>query len=134
MKVTNRTILRNLKARLEKSKSEWVEDLLSILLAYHTTSKIPTRKMPYSVVYGAESVILVEIGMPSFRTSNFDKVTNEAKLRFNIDLLAKKRERAKVRQAADKHQITKYYNQRIANIVPAWRLGLKESHPIYKRA
>ncbi|GFS43259.1 hypothetical protein Acr_00g0084400 [Actinidia rufa] len=31
VKVTNRTILRNLKARLEKSKSEWTKDLPSIL-------------------------------------------------------------------------------------------------------
>ena len=31
VEVTNRTILRNLKARLEKSKTEWVEDLPSIL-------------------------------------------------------------------------------------------------------
>ncbi|GFY96586.1 hypothetical protein Acr_11g0008920 [Actinidia rufa] len=32
VEVTNRTILRNLKARLERSKSEWAEDLPSILL------------------------------------------------------------------------------------------------------
>ncbi|GFY92470.1 hypothetical protein Acr_08g0008660 [Actinidia rufa] len=38
IEVTNRTILRNLKARLERSKSEWAEDLPSILWAYHTTS------------------------------------------------------------------------------------------------
>ena len=31
MEVTNRTILRNLKTRLEKSKIEWMEDLPSIL-------------------------------------------------------------------------------------------------------
>ena len=59
--------MRNLKARLEKSKSEWAEDLPSILWAYHMTSRIPIGEMPYSMVYGTESVILVEIGIPSFR-------------------------------------------------------------------
>ncbi|GFS32016.1 hypothetical protein Acr_00g0020430 [Actinidia rufa] len=54
----------------------------------------------YSLVYGTELVIPVEIGVPSFRTLNFDKENNEAKLRLNLDLLDKKREQAKVRQAA----------------------------------
>ena len=75
VEVTNRTILRNFKARLENSKSEWVEDLPSILWEYHTKSRIPTGEMPFSMVYGTESIIPVEIGMPSFRTANFNKKT-----------------------------------------------------------
>ncbi|GFS45359.1 hypothetical protein Acr_00g0095760 [Actinidia rufa] len=112
VKVTNRTILRNLKARLERSKSEWAEDLPSILWAYHTTSQIPTGETSYSMVFGTESVILVEIGMSSFRTSNFDKESNEAELRLNLDLLEEKREKAELRQATYKCQVAKYYNQR----------------------
>ena len=113
VEVTNRTILRNLKTRLEKSKGEWVEDLPSILWAYHTTSRIPTGETPYSMVYGTESVIPVEIGMPSFRTSNFDKDSNDGELRLNLDLLEEKREQAGIRQAAYKHQVAKYFNQRV---------------------
>ena len=64
MEVTNKTILRNLKARLEKSKGEWAEDLPNMLWAYHAMSRIPTGKMLYSMVYGAESIILVHIGIP----------------------------------------------------------------------
>ena len=48
--------------------------------------------------------------MLSFRTLNFDKENNEAKLSLNLDLHNEKREQAKVRQAAYKHQIAKYYN------------------------
>ncbi|GFZ06814.1 hypothetical protein Acr_18g0009840 [Actinidia rufa] len=113
VEVTNRTILRNLKARLERSKSEWAEDLPSILWAYHTTSRIPTGETPYSMVFGTESVIPVEIGMPSIRTSNFDKESNEAELRLNLDLLEERREKAELRQAAYKCQVAKYYNQRV---------------------
>ena len=51
--------------------------------------------------------------MSSFRTLNFDKNNNEAELRLNLDLLDEKRERAEVRQAAYKHQVAKYYNQRV---------------------
>ncbi|GFZ06625.1 hypothetical protein Acr_18g0007950 [Actinidia rufa] len=107
------TILRNLKARLERSKCEWTEDLPSILWAYHTTSGIPTGETLYSMVFGTESVIPVEIGMPSFRTLNFNKESNEAELRLNLNLLEEKREKAEIRQAAYKCQVAKYYNQRV---------------------
>ncbi|GFY88915.1 hypothetical protein Acr_06g0008550 [Actinidia rufa] len=90
VEVTNRTILRNLKA-----------------------SRIPTGQTPYSMVFGTESVIPVEIGMPSFRTSNFDKESNEAELRLNLNLLEERREKAKLCQAAYKCQVAKYYNQRV---------------------
>ncbi|GFZ07006.1 hypothetical protein Acr_18g0011760 [Actinidia rufa] len=106
VEVSNCTIRRNLKARLERSKSEWAEELPNILWAYHTTSRIPTSETPYSMVFGTESVIPVEIGMPSFRTSNFDKKSNEIELRLNLDLLDEKREMARLRQVAYKCQVT----------------------------
>ena len=65
------------------------------------------------MVYGTKSVILVEVGMPSFRTSYFDKENNKIDLRLNLDLLDEKREKAEVCQAAYKHQVTKYYNWRV---------------------
>ncbi|GFS42455.1 hypothetical protein Acr_00g0079950 [Actinidia rufa] len=113
VKVTNRTILRNLKARLESSKSEWVEELLSILWAYHTTNQIPTGETLYSMVFGTESVIPVEIGMPSFRTSNFNKENNEIELRLNLNLLDEKREKANLCQATYKCHVARYYYQRV---------------------
>ena len=63
--------------------------------------------------YGTESIIPADIGMPSFRTSNFDKENNETKLQLNLGLLDKKRERTVVRQTTYKHQVAKHYNQRV---------------------
>ena len=65
---------------------------------------------PFSMVYGTKFIIPVKIGMSSFRTSNFDKENNETELRLNLDLIDEKNEWAEVRQAAYKHQVTKYYN------------------------
>ena len=81
VEITNRTILRNLKTRLEKSKSKWVKDLSSILWAYHTTSRIPTGETSFSMVYEMKLVIPVKIGMPSFKILNFDKKNNKIELR-----------------------------------------------------
>ena len=47
---------------------------------------------PFSLVYGTESVIPVDIGVPSFRTSNFNKENNEIEVRLNLNLLDEKRE------------------------------------------
>ena len=51
--------------------------------------------------------------MPSFRIWNFDKETNKAELRLNLNLFAKKRDRAEVRQATYKCQVDKYFNKRV---------------------
>ena len=63
--------------RLKKFKNEWVKDMPSILWAYHTMSRMPTDETPYSMVYEIELFIPVEIGMTSFRTSNFNKENNK---------------------------------------------------------
>ena len=91
VEVTNRTILRNLKTRLDKSKEGWMDDLTSMLWAYHTTRRIPTRETPYFLVYGTEAIMPVEIGMSTFRTKNFDKETNEIALRLNLNLFGEKK-------------------------------------------
>ncbi|GFY92980.1 hypothetical protein Acr_08g0013760 [Actinidia rufa] len=73
----------------------------------------PSTNVLYVVISGRESVILVEIWMPSFRTINFDKENNEADLRFNLDLLSERREHAGVCQTAYKYKVAKYSNKRV---------------------
>ena len=65
------------------------------------------------MVFGAESVRPVEIGMPNFKTLNFSEENNEVELRLNLDLLDEKREKANLRQAAYKCRVARYYNQRV---------------------
>ncbi|GFS34125.1 hypothetical protein Acr_00g0032390 [Actinidia rufa] len=86
MEVTSRTILRNLKARLEKSKGEWAK----------------TFQIYFGLIHDKQDL---------YGTSNFDKKINEVELRLNLDLFDKKRERAEVHQAAYKNQVVKYYNR-----------------------
>ena len=51
--------------------------------------------------------------MLSFKTLKFNKENNEAELRLNLDLLDEKSERAEISQSTYKHQVAKYYNQRV---------------------
>lgn len=42
------------------------DELHNILWAYKTISKSATRETPFSLAYGTEAVIPIEIGMPSY--------------------------------------------------------------------
>ena len=49
---------------------------------------------PFNLTFGTEAVIPIEIGLPTLRTENFEKVVNLEKLRANVDLLEETREQA----------------------------------------
>ena len=66
-KVTNRTLLRIIKARLDDAKGAWPEELPNVLWAYRTTAKTLTGEIPLRLIYGTEAVILVEVGITSIR-------------------------------------------------------------------
>ncbi|XP_075658773.1 uncharacterized protein LOC142628594 [Castanea sativa] len=47
VEVTNRTLLKIIKTRLEEAKEIWPEELPSVLWAYRTTVRTPTRETPF---------------------------------------------------------------------------------------
>ncbi|GKE84617.1 reverse transcriptase domain-containing protein [Tanacetum coccineum] len=112
-KVTNRTILQGLKARLRKAIGQWVKELLNVLWAYRTTAHAGNRCTPFSLVYGSEAVLSPEIVLPTYWVSNFDPTTNDANLRLNLDLLEERRELASLRNARYKTQTKRYYNNKV---------------------
>jgi len=57
----NKVLLRGLKRRLEKAKETWSEEVPRILWAYNTTPQSTTKETPFSLVYGSDTMILVEI-------------------------------------------------------------------------
>nr|GFB22728.1 reverse transcriptase domain-containing protein [Tanacetum cinerariifolium] len=56
----------------------------------------------FSLTYGTEAVIPVEIGMPTSRTVEVDMIKNDEALEINLDLLEKRRERAAIQEAKAK--------------------------------
>ena len=66
-KAINKVIVSGLKKRLDDSKDKWVEELSHVLWMYRTTPRSSTRKTPFSMTYGAETVILLETGFPTSR-------------------------------------------------------------------
>ncbi|XP_020597754.1 uncharacterized protein LOC110037413 [Phalaenopsis equestris] len=79
-KVTNRTVLKRLKTRLEKAGEQWVEELHNVLWAYRTTARTPTKETPYNLCFGTETAISVDIRVPNPRLKTFNSYNNEKKL------------------------------------------------------
>ena len=71
--VANRIILDGLKKRIEKSRNNWVDEILPILWAYRTTCRVTTNATPFMLAYGAEAVVPVEISHSSPRIQAFDE-------------------------------------------------------------
>ena len=84
-----------------------------VLWAYQTTSQIATQETPFSMTYGTEAIIPVEIGEPSFRTAQFDPPTNDQDLALNLDLVEIKREEALLKMKAKQQAAARSYNPRV---------------------
>ncbi|XP_052185169.1 uncharacterized protein LOC127796808 [Diospyros lotus] len=110
---SNKTILHDLKTRLEKAKGGWADELPSILWAYRTTSRVPTRETPFSLAYGTDALIPVEVDLGSPRVMAFKEECNLDCLRENLDLLDELREKAAIQLAAYRIRFSNYYNERV---------------------
>ncbi|XP_073304553.1 uncharacterized protein [Primulina huaijiensis] len=110
--VTNRIIVQALKARLYGKDKNWVEELSSILWAYRTTPRSSTQETPYSLVYGSEAVLPVEIGQSSIRIESYPS-NNDQSRAIELDLVEEKRDQAAIRVEAYRSRVMKSYNKRV---------------------
>ena len=101
----NKVIINGLKKRLDDAKGKWVEELPHVLWTYRTTPCRSTRETPFSMTYGTETVIPLEIGFPTSRISSFNPRDNDEQLAKSLDLIKEKRENAMVQLA--------YYQQKL---------------------
>ena len=51
------------------------------------TVRTPTREIPFKLVYGSEVVILVEVGLTSYRVAHYKDEKNEKQLCLSLDLI-----------------------------------------------
>ncbi|KAK2996935.1 hypothetical protein RJ639_026503 [Escallonia herrerae] len=83
----NRGILQGLKKKLNEAKGAWVDELPKVLWAYRTTPHSVTEETPFSLCYGTEAMLPVEIGVPTIRALHFSELNNDVGLRANLDLV-----------------------------------------------
>ena len=113
MEVTNRTLLKLIKTRLEGAKGAWPDELPGVLWAYRMTVRTLTGETPFKMAFGTEAVVLVEIGMSSIRRAWYDDKSNDEGLKLALDCLPVVRDDASQRMALYQERMMRYYNQRV---------------------
>ena len=126
----NRVLLRGLKHRLEKAKEAWAEEVPRIVWAYHTTPQSTTMETPFSLVYGSDAMIPVEIHESSPRFLGFVAEESNEERRVNLDLIDEAREEAKIKAEAVKRRMERQYNSKVK--IRQFQVGdlvLRKAHP-----
>ena len=113
MEVTNQTLLKIIKAKLDDAKGAWPKELPNILWAYRTTARTPIGETPFKLTYGTEAVIPVEVGITSIRREMFQEDNNDDQLRVNLDCLDEVREKSSDKMTKYQQIMAEYYNKRV---------------------
>ncbi|XP_034202236.1 uncharacterized protein LOC117617090 [Prunus dulcis] len=101
------------KGQLDKAKGAWPEKLPEALWAIRTSYRTSTGETPFSLAFGSEAVVPVEIGEPSYRTETFAPKQNEEAMSLSLDLLEEHRAQANLRNEAYKQRVSRYYDSRV---------------------
>ena len=113
VEAVNKVIVNRLKKRLDDAKGRWVEELLYVLWTYRTTPRRSTGETSFSMSFGAEVVIPIEIGFPTLRTQTFNPNDNDRLLEMSLDLIEERRENAMVQLAYYQHKFKQGYDARV---------------------
>ena len=92
--MTNRTLLKIIKTKIDNAKGAWPEELPYVLWAYRTTARTLTGETPFRLTYGTEAVIPVKVGVTSIRREVLCEENNDDQLRNNLDCLDEERDEA----------------------------------------
>ncbi|GJS56824.1 hypothetical protein Tco_0651608 [Tanacetum coccineum] len=70
--------------------------------------KSSNKDTPFSLTCGTKAVIPAEIGMPTLRIAEIDKVQFDEALEINLDLLEERMEQAAIHEARSKAKMENY--------------------------
>lgn len=105
-------------------------DLISLVLWAYCTSKHPsTQAMSFSLIYGAEAMVLIEIMAPLACLALASKDSDSPDSAHDIEALEEKKEDAESKWSTYQSQISKAYNKLVKpRILKVSDLVLKAGH------
>ena len=98
---------------MEKAKGTWAEGVPRIVWAYHTTPQSITKETPFSLVYGSDAMIPIEIQESSPRFKNFVAEESNEERKVNLDPLDEVREQARIKAKALKRRVEYKYKSKL---------------------
>ena len=114
-----------------ETSRDWSEKLPFALWAYRSSFRTSTRAMPYSLVYGMEVVLLVEIEMGSLRVALEQQIfeIEWAQARFDqLNLLDEKKLRAIDHIQAYQRKMARAFRKRVKlRPLQKWGFGFEDS-------
>ena len=113
VEVTNWSFLKIIKTWLEGVKGIWSDELPSVLWAYRTTARTPTRETPFRLAYGSDAIILAEVGLTRFWVENYDEDKNEEAMRLQLDLVDEVQMTVEKRMVRYQNLMVKHYNSNV---------------------
>lgn len=102
-----------MKKRLDEVGGNRVNELHAIIWAYRTATKEATWDTPVALVYGTNTIIIVEVGLSTERIEVFSQDSNDEMLREELDLVYEKRERAREKMQELKTMIKIAYDRKV---------------------
>jgi len=118
---SNKIIINILKRKLMAKRGKWAEELPLVLWADRTTTKNSTGQTPFSLVYGCEAVIPVEVALPTARYGLNTPEANIQEVADVLDLVQGLREQASIRMASYQQAVARSYNQNVR--IRAFQVG-----------
>ena len=84
-----------------------------VLWTYRTTPRKFTGETPFSLTYGAKTVIPLETRFSMLRTSSFIPSSNDRLLEKSLNLIEERRERVMVQLAYYQHKLKQRYDANV---------------------
>ena len=94
-------------------KASPADEVPRIVWAYHTTPQSSTMETPFSLVYGSDAMIPVEIHESSPCFLGFMAEESNEERRVNLDLIDEAREEAKIKAEAVKRRVERQYSSKV---------------------
>ncbi|XP_060974614.1 uncharacterized protein LOC133039709 [Cannabis sativa] len=109
----NKTLKDTIKKKLDAAKGRWVDELPQVLWAHIITEKTATGHTPFSLAFGSEAMLPVEVNISTQRRELYNQEENLELLKFSLDLLDEKRAESQITNATYQHRVTRYFNKRV---------------------
>ncbi|XP_056695837.1 uncharacterized protein [Spinacia oleracea] len=112
----NKTLCKLLSKVVSKSKRDWHERIGEALWAYRTLYKTATQSTPYALVYGVESILPLELQIPSLRVAIQEGLTKDDndKLRLaELEALDEKRLQAQQKSECYQARLSRAFNKKV---------------------
>ena len=84
-----------------------------MLWVYRTISRTCTRETPFSLAYGVEATIPVEVDIHSLWHETYNQEENHALQCYELDLLEEKRDLVALRTVSYKRWYERYFNSKV---------------------